>query len=81
MASDQTPNAGAVTRDMVADGIQATVESGWVLVNYVTIAYFEKVDESLELHQGEVLFTPLNQPDHVTEGLLYAADRIRAESS
>lgn len=65
--------------DMVASGIQQAVAPGWVLVDYVTVAYFEKVDEDGQVSQGQVLFTPLNQPDHVTEGLLYAADRIRAE--
>jgi hypothetical protein len=80
MSDEHVPASSAVTRDMVADGIQSAVEAGWVLIDYVTVAYFEKIESDGELHQGQVLFTPLNQPDHVTEGLLYAADRIRSET-
>lgn len=80
MSDEQIPTPSAVTRDMVADGIQSAVAAGWVLVDYVAVAYFEKLDADGELSQGQVLFTPVNQPDHVTEGLLYAADHIRTQS-
>lgn len=65
--------------DEIKSAIQASVEEGWVVTHYVTVAAFERFADG-EYMTALVLLMGQDQPDYVSDGLLNrgmkALDRV-----
>lgn len=62
--------------DPIREALQSVVTDGWILAHYVSVAAFQRLDESGEMETSTILFTQQGQGSYVTDGLMLAASRM-----
>lgn len=58
--------------------LNADPDGGWMVTHWVTMMGLQRVDADGQLHNTAWVFSPPEQPDYVTDGLIRAAEDMRA---